>query len=258
MFLNPRFQLLKGNLMRPVILFSLLWVLMVNSAHAEVDLDSAGKQTEAMSQEGVRPIPAESKWYIGEAVGIGDINDWWYSQTVVDDYYQSKGYYNSGGSFWNLMIEGKVYTAYRARTFMDVEFAYSLSDVTFSETYQSGSNTIWSKRDVTIHALSASALLRPEEGYGHLLYLKFGGHLSQLQVSKRVTGSPANLNTIAAGDNMPEDGISTGVGGLIGIGVDIRTGKVGAIRLELSRMYRVGGTSIRKDAFNLGYQINLK
>lgn len=244
--------------MRKVLLFPLLWVVLVASAHAEVDLNPAGKPVDAMSTESARPNPAVSKWYIGGAIGIGDINDWWRSQTTVENYYLSKGYYNTGGSFWNLMGEGKVYTAYRAREFMDVEFAYTLSDVTLSETYQNGGNTIWSKRDVTIHALSASALLRPEEGFGHLLYLKFGGHLSQLQISKRVTGSPANLNTIAAGDNMPEDGISTGVGGLIGIGLDIRTGKVGAIRMELNRLYRVGGTSMRKDAFNLGYQINLK
>jgi len=244
--------------MRKVLLAPLLWVVLVASAHAEVDLDSADKPADATSAEGVRIIPAASKWYAGGAVGFADINDWWYSQNAVDDYYRSRGYYHTGGSFWNLMGEGKIYAAYRAREFMDAEFAYTLSDVTLSETYQNGSNTVWSKRDVTIHALSASALLRPEEGYGHKLYLKLGAHLSQLQISKRVTGSPANLNSIAAGDNMPEDGISTGVGGLIGIGLDIRTGKVGAIRMELNRLYRVGGTSIRKDAFNVGYQVNLK
>jgi len=243
--------------MRKVLLFPLLWILFVTSAYAEVDFNSAERPVDAMSTEVVRIIPVASKWYAGGAIGIADISDWWYPQnTVVDDYYRSVGYSHTNGYFWNLMGEIKMYAAYRMREYMDIEFGYSLSDMTLSTTYENGSDTVWSNREVSIHALSASALLRPEEGYGHLVYLKFGGHVSQLQISKRVTGSPANLNTIAAGDNIPEDGISTGVGGLIGVGVDIKTGKLGAIRMELNQLFSVGGTSICKNAFNVGFQIN--
>lgn len=243
--------------MRIVLLFPLLWIVFVTSSHAEVDFNSAGDPVDAMSTEGVRLIPVASKWYAGGAIGIADISDWWFSQTVVDDYYRSNGYYHTGGYFWDLMSEKKMYAAYRMREYMDIELGYSLSDMMLSEKYENGSDTVWSDREVTIHALSASALLRPEEGYGHLLYLKFGGHISQLQISKTVRGTPANLNTIAAGDYLPEDGVSTGVGGLIGVGVDIKTGKLGAIRVELNRLFRVGGTSIHKGAINVGFQVNL-
>ncbi|MDO8990938.1 MAG: hypothetical protein Q7U91_15040 [Sideroxyarcus sp.] len=245
--------------MRKVLLFPLLWAVLVNSACAEVDLGSTEKPVDATSTDGVRTIPAVSKWYAGGAIGFADVYDWWYPRSdVVDDYYQSVGYYHTGGSSWPLMREEKLYFAYRMREYMDVEFGYSQSDMKTAETYTSGVNTVWSKRDITFHALYVSALLRPEEGYGHKFYLKLGGHISQSVISKSVTGNAPNLVAIAAGDRLPEDGTSSGVGGLMGIGVDIRTGKVGAIRLELNRLYRVGGTSICKDAFNLGYQFNFE
>lgn len=175
----------------------------------------------------------------------------------MSDYYQSIGYYRDGGSFWNVMIEDKIYAGYRAYDFMDIEAGLSISDVEISETYKNlTGDVIWSKRKVDAQVLYASALLRPEYGYGHMLYFKFGGHFSQLEVTKSVTGSPSNLASIAAGDHMQEDGSSTGFGTLFGVGLDFNVGKIGAIRLERNRLFRIGGTSHIKDALNIGFHAN--
>lgn len=231
---------------------ALLGVMGITGEVAAAEINSSA----APLIDEVRTIPPVMKWYAGGGLGFADMNRWWNTQPV-DDYYRSQGYFHTGGSFLNLMDEGKIYTGYRLRDYMDVELGYSLSNTKNSDTYQNTSgNTVWSRRELTAHVLYASALFRPPEGYGHLLFLKLGGHLSQLRVSKSVTGNPPNLGVIAAGDHMPEDGTSTGFGSFFGVGLDIRTGKEGAIRLELNRLYRVGGTRLGKDAFNVGYQIN--
>jgi hypothetical protein len=101
-----------------------------------------------------------------------------------------------------------------------------------------------------------SALVRPEYGYGHVMFLRLGAHLSQMDVTRTVTGNPANVEALATGDHIPEDGTSTGMGVLVGFGFDFRTAKVGAIRLEVNRLNGLGGTKYRKEALNLGYQVN--
>lgn len=222
----------------------------------------------------VKKIPPAKKWYAGATTGFGlggGLNT-----RPLYDYYNSMGYSlsvnSSSGNFvadlYTDMItalfngdlwvgEVKVYTANRMRDYMDVEFGYSRSGQTISDyEWQSSGNTVSSKRELTAHALYATALLRPPEGYGHFLYLKAGGHLSALQVSKSVTGNAPNLDIIAAGDRLPDDGTSTGIGTLVGIGADFRTGNFGAIRMELNRSDRVGGTDFEKITFNIGYQVN--
>lgn len=206
----------------------------------------------------VKTIPPAKKWYAGATTGGGVSSG--VDTGPLYDYYNSMGY-GSSTSFGDLyaglwLAEAKVYTGNRIRDYMDVEFGYSTSATRILREWQSSGNTVSSRRELTAHALYAAALLRPAEGYGHFLYLKAGGHLSALQVSNSVTGNAPNLDVIAAGDRLPEDGTSTGIGTLFGIGVDIRTGNLGAVRLEVNRWDRIGGTGFEKIAFNIGYQVN--
>ena len=55
---------------------------------------------------------------------------------------------------------------------------------------------------------------------------------------------------------MEGDGVSRGFGTLFGFGFDFKTGKVGAIRLEVNHYFRLGGTRYEKSALDLGYQVN--
>jgi hypothetical protein len=85
------------------------------------------------------------------------------------------------------------------------------------------------------------------------LYFKLGGHSSELKVSKTVTGTAANLGTIAAGDRLPYDGVSRGYGTLFGVGFDFKTARFGAVRLEWSQFNKLGGTPYIKRSLNIGY-----
>ncbi len=149
---------------------------------------------------------------------------------------------------------------YRQQDYMDVELGWSWFESYHKTRYlnfASGSQ-VTTKRTFSADALYLSALFRPEvSGYGRGLYFKLGAHISRMKITKdALTGynvSQATLNTIAAGDNMAGDGVSWGVGPLIGLGFDFRTGKVGAVRLELDKYFRLGGTSYGVASLNLGY-----
>lgn len=254
--LRPRpFSLIKGYEMRLVILFSLLWAVMVNFAHAEVDLGQSSKPADAMSAEGDRVVPVPSKWYAGFTVGIGRLAGW--DMRPVDSYYRSVGYENWDESMSDKALrELKIYAANRVRDTLDVEFGYSYAGNWGGDNwskYRSGSNQVISTRRINIHVLSVSALFRPSAGK---LYFRGGVHASEIAIRKTVTGNPANLNAIASGDQMYGDGVSHGFGPLVGLGFDFKTGKVGAIRAELNHQFRLGGTRYEKSAVNLGYHFN--
>ncbi len=226
-------------------LLLLIFVLSVFSisAYAE-DVPFSASQT--------TNVPKIKKWYFGGALGLADMGGW--DAKPNRDYYNSLGYYHTGGSSWLFMAEVKFYGGYRMRDYMDVEMGFAHSETQNSDTFENGTNIVWSRRKTQAQALHLAALFRPPyDGYGHGLFLKLGGHVSQLQVNRSVTGNPSNLNAIAAGDHIPEDGSSTGFGPLFGFGFDFRTGKVGAIRLAIDHYYRLGGTSHQKDSVNLGY-----
>lgn len=241
--------------MRKMLLVPLLWVVLVASAHAEVDLGSPDKSVDATSAEGDQVVPAPSKWYAGFTVGGGRLAGW--DMRQVDACYQSIGYTKSDESLdFRAMQELKFYAARRLRDTVDVEFGYSYATNLGGDNwsrYNSGSNQVTSTRRIKIHVLSASALFRPAAGK---LYFRGGVHASEFATRKTVTGNPANLNTIAAGDQMYGDGVSHGFGTLVGLGFDFRTGKAGAIRVELNHHFRLGGTRYEKSALNFGYHFN--
>ncbi|MBI4809086.1 MAG: hypothetical protein HY799_09090 [Nitrosomonadales bacterium] len=241
--------------MRKVLLFPLLWVVFVASAQAEVDFGISDKPADATSAEGARIVPAASKWYAGFNVGFGRLAGW--DMGPVDSYYRSIGYERWSQSYGDKALdEVKLYTANRVRGFLDVEFGYAYASNLGGDNwskYSSGSNAVISTRRFTIHVLSLSALYRPTAGR---LYFRGGLHASEIAIRKTVTGNPANLNVIAAGDRMYGDGVSQGFGTLVGFGFDFRTGKAGAIRVELNHHFRLGGTRYEKSAVDLGYHFN--
>lgn len=235
-------------------------------AFAEIAPDTETKQGDAMSpKESISR--AVKKSYAGGTVGFGVLNGW--SRTPVDDYYNSINYYHDHANGWlnigdyiyqeywkTLMTEGKIFVGYRLLSFMDVELGYSRNDSHYKDTYKryGRADVVWSERRIKVNAQYFSALFRaPTDRYVHGLYVRLGRHASRLEISKAVTGSPANLNTIAAGDHLLGDGISKGAGSLVGLGFDFRTGRVGAVRLEYSRYYNLGGTSIGKTSLGVGY-----
>lgn len=241
--------------MRLVIQLLLMWIATINCAHAEVDLGVGEKPADAMSVEGAWVIPASSKWYAGLAVGVGRLAGW--DMGPVDAYYQSIGYRNWDESKSDKALEEwKLYAARRLRDALDIEFGYvyasNLANDNWSK-YNSGSNEIVSSRRIKIHVLSVSALFWPTAGK---LYLRGGVHASELAIRKTVTGNPATLNAIAAGDQMYRDGVSHGFGPLIGVGFDFKVGRTGAIRAELNHHFRLGGTRYEKSAVILGYHFD--
>lgn len=246
---------MKGDEMRLVIQLLLLWIAMINFAHAEVDLGMGTKPADAMSAEGTRVIPASSKWYAGFTVGGGRLAGW--DMRPLETYYQSIGYSKSGESLdFKALSEWKLYAASRLKDTLDVEFGYAYATNLGGDNwsrYSSGSNEVTSTRRINIHVLSVSALFRPSAGK---LYFRGGMHASEFATRKTVTGNPANLNTIAAGDQMYGDGVSHGIGPLVGFGFDFRPGRAGAIRVELNHHFRLGGTRYEKSALNLGYHFN--
>lgn len=198
-------------------------------------------------------------WYMGGSIGIGQLAGWSSGSSAA--YYQANGYdYRVSAEAENSMGEVKVYWGKHARDDMDFEVGGSHGTnlggapwVRYRQT--SGAGDITSTRSFNTYVLYAAASFMPITN-AHWFHIKLGAHFSQLEITKTVTGTAANLNAIAAGDQIPGDGTNTGVGPLLGVGFDFRTGKVGAVRLELSRYFRIGGTSYSHDSLNLGYQIN--
>ena len=254
--------------MRKVLLFPWLWVALVNSAHAEIDFNSKEKPADAMSAEMPRTVPATRNWYAGGAIGASWLTG--YDTTNANDaYYHSQGYdfYDDvphghikdviNEEFQKVSWEGKVYGGYKLQSYMDVEMGYTRNDNwTPTNDYKnySTNDTIKSERRIRAQAIYASVSFRPiQEGRGHGLYFKLGGHSSELKVSKTVTGTAANLGTIAAGDNLPYDGVSRGYGTLFGVGFDFKTARFGAVRLEWSQFNKLGGTPYLKRSLNIGY-----
>lgn len=256
--------------MRKVLLFPLLWAVLVASAHAEVDLNSVDKPADAVSAESAKVIQPARNWYAGGAIGLSYLTGW--PDTYGNrEYFKSYGYdeyaYNSVWyAFWQggkeglnkLSLEGKVYGGYRLLESMDIEFGYTRNDNWTStedyENYSTGDN-IKVERRIRASALYASLAFRPiSDGRGHGLYFKLGGHSSELKVSKKITGTPTNLSTIAAGESMPYDGEWRGYGSLYGVGFDFRTARHGAVRLEWSHFNKLGGTPFGKSSINIGYQ----
>lgn len=242
-------------MLRRLLLLQFVLLLFPCSACAEHHLDDAITQDDTTTPEIVKDSPRIKKWYAGANVGIADLENFQFDDKPVRNYYNSIGYYSTGSSSWLCMQQGKIYAGYRMLDFMNVELGYSNSYERFSKTYTKGSGeTVWSRRAIEVQALYVSALLKPfYETFVDGPYLKLGAHASHFKVKNTVDGSAANLNTIASGDSMPIDGTSGGVGALAGIGVDFRTGKIGAIRLEGSFYNRVGGTPYRMRSLTVGF-----
>lgn len=257
--------------MRVVLLLFTLWVVFFNSAYADEDSSSAAKPVDATSPEGARIIPATKKWYAGGAIGLSYLTGWDRSD-ANDAYYRSYGYRDDTqtphGWFWagitdlfrKVSLEGKIYGGYKPLNFLDVEMGYTRDDNwTSKNNYKNSTtgDTIESSRRIKAQALYVSTSFRPfPEGRGHGLYFKLGAHSSELNISKTVTGTAPNLNTITAGDNFPGDGVSRGYGTLYGLGFDFRTARYGAVRLEWSHFNKLGGTSYGKSSLNIGFHGN--
>lgn len=241
--------------MRGGLLASFVLLCFSVPVYAEGD-PNAPATVDAPSAEAVRAAHPIKKWYVGVAYGFGTLSAP-IDRTSVDNYYQTLGYVHTGGSGWEILTGGKLYAGYRMRDFMDVEFGLSGTSMNLSSTYRnSAGGTIWSKRQIETGALYVAALFRPTYGYGHFMFAKLGAHSSTLGVSKSVTGTAANVNSIAAGDNLPLDGTSDGYGPLLGVGFDFGTGRVGAVRLDMDYYYKIGGTSYTAAFVNIGYHGN--
>lgn len=225
--------------MRRVPAALLLLLLFSGCVFAEGDPDTA-------PADAVSSTPPVEKWYIGIGFGFGSATEpnW----TVVDNYYGSQGYLATGGSGLGIMSGLNIYGGYRLREFLDIELGFPGADSNYSTTYSQlmGSGTIWSKRNVYFSALTVSALLMPTPDSG--LYVKLGVHSSEYGATKTVTGTVANVNTIAAGDRLPLDTPYRGWGPLLGVGW-----RVGALRLEAQYFARLGGTSASANLYTLGY-----
>jgi hypothetical protein len=237
------------------LLLLLLVVTYSGFANAEIDLDNGKKPADLTAPEMSMSASPFKKWYVGGVFGLATMPA--FETKPIYDYYASKGYYWDGSSSPLFMEEGKIYLGYRLLEFMDVEGGITTGSTNMALTVSnSAGDHIWSKRDINYTVLSMSALLRPEYGYGHVMFLRLGAHRSQMEIKRTVTGNPANLEVIAIGDHIPEDGTTTDMGTIVGFGFDFRTAKVGAIRLEVNRLNGLGGTKYRKEALNLGYQVN--
>ncbi len=196
------------------------------------------------------------KWYAGGGYSVGALSGT-ISYAPVNSYYQSIGYFYTGGSYPQAMAGGRLYAGRRMDESLDLELGVWSTSMDNSSNYQNNvGNTVVSTRTVNASALSFSALLHPAEEYGHMLFFRVGMHFSQLSAKKSVTGTPANLGAIAAGDQLWIDSPSRGLGLLAGIGLDFKTGKVGAVRLEYCHFYRLGGTTYGEDLINVGFHGN--
>jgi len=220
------------------------------SVYAE-DEPSATTQVDAILAEKVKNAPAAKKWYVGGAVGLGILQGW--NTDAVDHYYFTQGYTNTKSSIFDTKwYEGAIYIGYKLSDFQDIDLGFTMNngDDTQREYTNINGDKITSSRGINFSALYVATLLRPVPRGG--LYFKLGAHVSQFGIHKTVTGTPANLGSIAAGDQMLGDGTSTGVGSLLGFGFDFRAGKDGILRLELNHYYRLGGTSYEKHSLNAG------
>jgi hypothetical protein len=241
-------------------LLLLVLVVCCGYANAEVELDTGPKPVDARSMaEGAAGVPAKD-WYMGASFGVGQLTGW--NSDAVATYYRSNGYGSrSTASSENSMQEVKFYAGNHARDFMDIEFGASFGQnfggPAWSRYYSTrGTGEITSTRAFNTYVLYAATTFMPVNA--RWVHIKLGAHLSQLEIVKTVTGSAPNLTAIAAGDNMSGDGVSAGGGPLIALGFDFRTGKAGAIRLELNRYFMIGGTSYSLDSLNLGYHVNFR
>ncbi len=207
-------------------------------------------------------VPSRTeKWYAGGAIGAARLRGW--DHTAMDNYYQSRGYVNISGLFGAWMMnpnrttgEMKIYAGYRPIDFLDVEIGYTATgDWEYGATY---SNFTSASQQVhqrfSAKALHLSASFRPvPRGYGHGLFLKAGLHESELKAMTTLNGQPMDINAIGLGDRIPANGTYRGGGTLFGIGFDFRTGSVGAVRVELDRYNRLGGTSFGKNSLDVGF-----
>jgi hypothetical protein len=248
--------------MRAVLLFPIILagVLFAGSANAESESVSSGQSDVMKPRESAPPVPQPTRWYAGYAIGAATLdgpNDITFNGQT-NDYYNSIGYYESARSTWWAMGEVKAYVVYRVNRHIDAEVGFTTGYEKTSATYRDFSgHTVWSGRAYHVQVLHVATLLRPvPEGFANGMFFKLGGGISTLNVDKSLTGNAPSLASISAGDRTEIDGSSTGVGWLAGIGFDFRTGRVGAVRLEFNSVQRVGGTSYKKNAINVGYQVN--
>jgi hypothetical protein len=226
-------------------------------ANAEVDLNSATLSVDATSAEALKATQPERSWYAGATLGYALLEGW--DSYPVTSYYFSKGYYRRDSSVEDsVMHEWNVYTGYRFQEHVDIEMGFSKSGSSTRIDFESWSNEkIRSVRWLRSRAIYLATLLRPAARRSKAgFYFKFGLHASQFEIEKSVSGTPANLGTIAAGDKMENDGMNFGFGALVGLGFDIRIGDAGAVRLEINHYDRLGGTSYNKNGLNFGYQAN--
>ena len=247
------------------LLVSFVLLAVSSSVFAEADSNSVTK-IDAMTTEKARTIRPARNWYAGGAIGLSYLTGWDDAAATnaypvgyhIDSHPETIFIWDMSKYVYEIISwEGKIYGGYRLLDYLDVEMGYTRNDnwnPTRNYVNYSTGDTIKSERRIHAQALYASVSLRPiSEGRGHGLYVKLGGHYSEFKASKTVTGTPANLSTIAAADNLPYDGTFHGYGALYGIGFDFKTGRYGAVRLELSHYTKLGGTPFGKSSLNIGY-----
>lgn len=252
--------------MRIVLLAPLLWVVLVASAHAEVDFNSADKPADATSAE-IVPVaqPDENKWYAGGGFGLNRLKGW--NPNAVDGYYQARGYSKFTQHHWlwsdhqtfalKWGVEANIYIGRKLNRSLDIETGVS-GNIVHWETWAEYQNSTGGKerisQNITSAALYLAALYRPfDSKYGNGLYFKLGGHTSKLESMTKIDGIPVDADTLGTGGNIPRNGISRGYGSLIGFGFDMKLPKAGSIRLEASRFNNLGGTHFVKDAFGISF-----
>lgn len=235
------------------LLVSFVLLTVSGSVLAEAGSSSA-TTVEAIPREEVRTVRPVKKWYAGATVGPAYLQGWDWDNVAL--YYDSIGYSECCSWDKDIMKDGNIYAGYRLRSFLDVEVGYSGNNKELRRAFYDRynyKNEVVSWHRIKAQTLYVTALYRPiDDGR---MYFKLGAHGSRLRITKKVTGTQADVSTIAAGDNYPGNGTFTGFGKLIGMGFDFRTGKAGAIRLEMNRYYGLGGTAFGKIALNLGYSL---
>lgn len=252
--------------MRKVLQFPLLWLVLIASAHAEVDFNSTDKSADAMSAESLPVVqPDENKWYAGGGLAFDRLKGW--SPNAVDGYYQARGYskFTQDGFLWSDQqtfslkwgMEANLYIGRKLTRSLDIETGISANLLhweTWSEYQNSAGTREKISQNITFSALYLAVQYRPlTSKYGNGLYFKLGGHSSQLDSMTKINGTPVEPDTLGAGSNIPRNGISRGFGSLIGLGYDMKLPKAGSIRLEISRFNNLGGTHFVKDAVGISF-----
>jgi len=82
-------------------------------AFADTNENATNIQVNPKESEEAKTLPPIKKWYAGGGSGIAELEHFDLDTDPVHDYYNSLGYYNTGGSSGLFMVEVKIYVGYR-------------------------------------------------------------------------------------------------------------------------------------------------